>query len=608
MFLGVQHLIPYFFLVVAMWQLAYRQVGVQAWSLKSKALRPSMFRSLVASLSSSSSKLISTQVNTASSLDKPMPITVLSGFLGAGKTTFLNYLLNNNKGIKYGLVVNDMASVNIDAKQVRSQNFDADSGIDTLELQNGCVCCSIAEDLIASVARLVDMSKTKNSPYDHIIVECSGIAEPRRIRDLFQQAEDYNVKMLSRVKLDTLITLVDAETFMQLFGTDQNLAVNRKLAYSDPVTVDWSSDGNAQRMVTELLLEQVECADIVLVNKCDLLADAQAKDLVTQVVSSINPTAQVLTCIRGEVADPLGLIGSYGGKGMADLGVLDEHRNLIASASHSHGHDHDNIEEHGHDHGHDHSQEHDHAHGKDCHTECSHPSHSHDHAPAPQHGHEHSHSHSSSCQDTTCSDPSHNHDHSHSHAHSNDETTAQRRFGITSFVYKRRRPFHPVRFSRLLKSLGKLSVRDLSDIEMQTYMATSTQDQTLLHARKALLRSKGFVWMGSSKLAAYFMSHAGQYLEFNILGRWWADIPKEQWPSGLESEIAVDFEGKHGDKRQEIVFIGQFGDQAGEKARQVLEQVLDSCLFSDEEMAQYEDIATKGDPALVEHFVTNYKG
>jgi G3E family GTPase len=103
------------------------------------------------------------------------------------QTTFLNRLLSNEKNIKVGLVVNDVASVNVDAKQIRSQSIGSD-GIDTMELQNGCVCCSLAEDMLASISKLVSLSELRGQRYDHILVECSGVAEPRNIRDIFQQA------------------------------------------------------------------------------------------------------------------------------------------------------------------------------------------------------------------------------------------------------------------------------------------------------------------------------------------------------------------------------------------------------------------------------------
>ena len=126
-------------------------------------------------------------------IESKIPVTILSGFLGSGKTSFLQKLVNSNENSKnrIGLVVNDMAAVNIDAKQIKQKTLGTFDGIDTMELQNGCVCCTLAEDLLASVTRLVTLSDLKGYKYDHIIVECSGIAEPRKIRDLFQEAEDF---------------------------------------------------------------------------------------------------------------------------------------------------------------------------------------------------------------------------------------------------------------------------------------------------------------------------------------------------------------------------------------------------------------------------------
>lgn len=152
----------------------------------------------------SSSRLMSVEGSSNSS--SVMPITVLSGFLGAGKTSFLQHTLSGRQDKTFGLVVNDMATINVDAKQIRRQSLSSEDGIDTMELQDGCVCCTLAEDLIASVSKLVSMSDLKNTRYDHIVVECSGIAEPRKIRDLFQQAEDYGFELLKKIRLDTLIT------------------------------------------------------------------------------------------------------------------------------------------------------------------------------------------------------------------------------------------------------------------------------------------------------------------------------------------------------------------------------------------------------------------
>jgi len=489
------------------------------------------------------------------------PVTVLSGFLGAGKTSFLHHTLNNQDGLKFGLVVNDMATVNVDAKQIRQQSFDEYGGIDTMELQDGCVCCTLAEDLIASVSKLVSMSDLKGYAYNHIVVECSGIAEPRKIRDLFQQAEDYNYELLNKIQLDTLVTLVDASVFLELFGTDQDVAKNRKLAYRD--TEDDNGveyiDPSGQRKITDLLLEQVECADIILINKCDLLENPGDLDLVKKVINSINPNAKVLSCVKGEVEDPLSLIGSAHAQGAADWGILDEHRNLVKA-----------VED------------------RSTTTTTA-----------------------AACSEPGCTDPTHDHDHSHSHGHSH-ATTAEERFGITSFVYKRRKPFHPIRFSKFLQGLGNLSIKGMTEwseaVAAPSFSAKSAAKEStqLLQAKRALLRSKGFVWMATSGAAAYFMSHAGQYLELVVLGRWWADIDSSEWPAGMEQEITTDFGGAHGDRRQELVFIGQFAAAGASErqSQQALEEVLDSCLLTDEEMQDYERVVKEGgDDALRELFV-----
>ena len=589
--------------------------------------------------------------------DKKMAITVLSGFLGAGKTTFLQNILKTEQSSKFGLVVNDVASVNVDSKLIRSQTMTKDNvydGIDTMELQNGCVCCTLAEDLLASVSKLVSLSQAKGVDYDHIIVECSGIAEPRKIRELFQEAEDYKSPLLDRIKLDTMITLVDAKVFVDLFGTDSPISTYADLAVKpdDEEGQRMLNEGVGTRKVTELLLEQVECADIVVVNKCDLLKDSTEEQLVMDVIKKINPTAKIYKCTRGEIPNSLTLLGSAGGNGAASWGILDEHRQLIESVQrdnqdHSHGahehnssctpecndpthdHDHSTAHEHGSScapecndptHNHDHSNAHEHS--SSCTPECNDPTHNHDHSTAHEHGsscapecndpthnHDHSnaHEHSSSCA-PECNDPTHNHDHSTAHEHNSKKTTADDRFGISSFVYKRRKPFHPVRLSLLLKGLGNLSVKGISGITSSSDEDNKTRarllgaDDALTVAKRSLLRSKGFIWMATSGAAAYFMSHAGQYLELMVLGRWWADIKRDDWPPGAESEIMVDFDksGTHGDRRQELVFIGQFG--TGGNSKKALEEALDSCLLSDSEMAEYEKVVVKGDEALRKHY------
>ena len=175
---------------------------------------------------------------------------------------------------------------------------------------------------------------------------------------------------------------------------------------------------------------------------------------------------------------------------------------------------------------------------------CTDPTHDHSHDAATCTDPTHDHSHDAA----TCTDPTHDHSHSStSHSHGPGTTTAEERFGLTSFVYKRRTPFHPARFSLFLQGLGKLSVKGISEIAGGAKTSGSGDTDALKIAKKSLMRSKGFVWMGTSKSAAYFISHAGQYLELMVLGRWWADIDKADWPKGSEDEISADFQGAQGD-------------------------------------------------------------
>jgi G3E family GTPase len=292
-------------------------------------------------------------------------------------------------------------------------------------------------------------------------------------------------------------------------------------------------------------------------------------------------------CLKLSIAD-LRYIGILG-DGAASWGVLYEHKKLVELAEESDKkeqealkaaeHDEATCTDPTHDHSHsssnhaaaDHDEAtctdptHDHSHSSSNHAvadhdeaTCTDPTHDHSHSASSHADHDeatctdptHDHSHSSSSHadhdEATCTDPTH--DHSHSKTSHSQTTTAEERFGINSFVYKRRTPFHPGRFSLFLQGLGKLSVKGISEIASTEEKRVSVGEaEGLVVAKKALLRSKGFVWMGTSKTAAYFISHAGQYLELMVLGRWWADIPQADWPKGSEDEITVDFDGHNGE-------------------------------------------------------------
>ena len=156
------------------------------------------------------------EIKESSEESKIIPITILSGFLGSGKTTLLQHLLHNNDGLRIGIIVNDMASVNIDSKLVsRTSSSNGSDYEDMIELSNGCACCSTNGELLNSVSNLITVADLRQKgQYDHIVVELSGIAEPQKIRSMFQEASLYGMPLMERVQLDTMVTVVDCGSFL----------------------------------------------------------------------------------------------------------------------------------------------------------------------------------------------------------------------------------------------------------------------------------------------------------------------------------------------------------------------------------------------------------
>ncbi|KAH8047218.1 ATP binding protein [Aureococcus anophagefferens] len=518
--------------------------------------------------------------------EKKVPVTLLSGFLGAGKTSLLQSLLKtaaSDADLKLGVVVNDMAAVNIDAKLVHSpfEGSGKDQPAEFVEIGDGCVCCTMADELFSTLAQLSGVSAAKGYAYDHIVVEATGVAEPRNLRDQFQDAEAAGMPLLESVALDTLVTVVDSAAFLAAYAETAPIKDRPDLAAAskdDPLaSLLHRFDGSSMRAVVDLLVEQVECADVVLLNKADLVTDEQMARLRT-IISALNANAKVYTRARRGEARPRARRGRR--RGAAGLGPVDEHKVAVAASKASHDHAHAAKEEEAHSHAakeeeaHSHAREaaepcadaactdptHDHSHSSHDHAraeqEASHDhSHSsHEHARAEQedhashdHGHSaHDHSDGEPCADAACTDPTHDHSHSGHDGH------WKERFGIESFVYARRRPFAPSRLGAVLRELPA----DVSAALGGDAPATAGASD-LGAALATLVRSKGFLWLASSHDAAYYWSHAGAF--FNAeLGRWWATLPEEHWPEDLKPSILADFDGDSpdGDRRQEIVFIG----------------------------------------------------
>ncbi|GMH80834.1 hypothetical protein TL16_g08715 [Triparma laevis f. inornata] len=293
---------------------------------------------------------------------------MISGFLGSGKTTLLQRILSNKNERRVGVVVNDVAEVNVDAKIIRpSSSTPTSSSIPDgiVELENGCACCSASDEFLNSVSQLVTLSdlraQSSDTPsFSDIVVEASGVSDPVGIRQAFQDAEMYGMPLMERVQLDTLVTVVDCTTFLKhvkkvtqisedetpemFFRDDEDRerkknemskwlgdlpAKLREALEAGDAAASSSSFPSSSKAVCELCVSQVETSDVILLNKVDLV-DADEVERIKALVKVLNPRGRVIVCERAlvDVGDVLAVMG---GDGVAVCGVVDDHKDFVAA-------------------------------------------------------------------------------------------------------------------------------------------------------------------------------------------------------------------------------------------------------------------------------------